>query len=88
MATVIKWRQDNEQLPEFDINTAPVPLDKPIWHDFIDGGDPELLLSGKVPVIIKQGGKYRTNDATVSAQYKTNGKKCELVSSTRPMRGE
>lgn len=76
----IKWRQDYEQLPIADINTVPVKLDKPIWHEFTDGGDVELLLAGKVPIIVKLAdGTYKTNNADVQRQYLSLKKRCILV---------
>jgi hypothetical protein len=78
MTTEIMWRQDNQQQPCFDINTPQIPLDKPIWHTLEECIDIEMLLQGKVPIIIKTGNRYKTNDSGVFSQYQNSGKKITL----------
>ena len=79
MTTKIMWRQDNQQQSTFDINTPHIPLDKPIWHTLDECIDVDMLMAGRVPVIVKTDNHYRTNDSVVFDQYRKSGKRIELV---------
>jgi len=83
----IQWRQDYEQPEAFTIDTMKKPLAKPMWREFDTSDIAHMprqhmidLFGGRVPVIIKEDGKYITNNVQVAEQYRQRGQSVTMLS--------